>query len=83
MRGEEQAAWGGLSDGTESGGSPVVQGRRGRARTRGGGEDGRGGLSQVEVPADLLGGVGGFGDWRGARGGWYLFPWVWISLTGI
>lgn len=42
MRGEEQAARGGLSDGTESGGSPVVQGRRGRARTRGGGEDGRG-----------------------------------------
>lgn len=47
------------------------------------GRTGRGGLSQAEVPADLLGGVGGFGDLRGARGGWYLFPWVWISLTGI
>lgn len=32
------------------------------------GRTGRGGLSQAEVPADLLGGVGGFGGWRGGRG---------------
>lgn len=32
------------------------------------GRTGPGGLSQAEVPADLLGGVGGFGDWRGAEG---------------